>query len=245
MRAVNPAYLAHYEQLAETDLHTPILERDYVAWQMTNLLSYMGSVRGKVVCDVGCGAGALTRALLRSGAKVTAVDLSATYLAALAGSGAKLACMNADDMNFDGEFDILVAADIMEHTFLYSVNRALKIGGELFVRVPYRENLLAYAPQWCEHEFVHLRSYNKPLLRDTLRHAGFRVDRFWLDGFSLGTPQPWFINSNRYNRWAEWLKASGYPVTKVTMWPSWFARLLMRPQEIVAKATKTREVSAP
>ncbi len=243
------AYRDHYDKLAASDLQTPILDQDYAAGQLRNLMRRLGRVNGLEVCDLGCGAGTLTAALLGAGAEVTAVDISQVYLDRLSGLRVGLVQADADDLPFYREFDLIVATDVMEHTlrpggFLYSLNRSLKPRGVAVIRVPYRENLLAYAPQWCEHEFVHLRSYNKGLLRDTLRGAGFRVERFWLDGFSLSTPQPWFINTslgNRYNLWAERAKRR-YRADVVTQWPAWLARLLMRPQEITVRATKIAEI---
>jgi len=249
------AYRGHYESLAASDLETPVLGVDYLGYQAQNLVRYIGRAGGLAVCDVGCGRGTLSTLLAGRGARVTAVDLSVNYLRQLGQSAGdiRMICCDADNLPFEEEFDLVVSTDVMEHTlrpggFLYSVNSALKPGGRAYILVPYRENLLSYAPQLgCGHQLVHLRSYNKPLLRDIFGSAGFKVERFYLDGFSLGTPWPWLQRQNsmlaiRYNKFAERARARRRSEAAVTMWPSWLARLMMRPLEIVVRARKLKSI---
>jgi len=248
------AYRGHYEALAAADLETPVLSLDYVGYQAQNLLRYIGPSDGLAVCDVGCGRGTLSTLLAQRGARVTAVDLSLDYLREVrqAADDIRLICCDADNLPFENEFDVIVSTDVMEHTlkpggFLYSINRALKPGGRVYIRVPYRENLLSYAPQLgCAHPLVHLRSYNRPLLRDIFAGAGFKVERFYLDGFSLGTPRPWFRRRNamgvRYNQFAEWARAHLRSEAEVTTWPRRLAQLLMVPREVVVRARKCQVI---
>jgi hypothetical protein len=67
---------------------------------------------------------------------------------------------NAGDLPFAEAFDIVTATDIMEHvlnvgSFISSLNGALVVGGDAYVRVPYPEDLLPYSPHLdCEYRFV-------------------------------------------------------------------------------------------
>lgn len=249
------SYERHYEALAAADLSVPIVTVDWLAYQARNLVRYMGDIRGASICDIGCGRGVLARLLLEAGATVTAVDMSLSYLKKLSGASDRLrvfAC-DADNLPFEDAFDAIASTDVMEHTlrpggFLYSINHALKAGGKAYIRVPYKENLLAYAPQvGCPHPYVHLRSYNKQLLRDIFHDAGFKVERLRLDGFSLGTPRPWYLKPGKlrdqlYNSFVKRARERIKADAEVNAWPSWFARIFMRPLEIVVCARKIKTV---
>jgi 2-polyprenyl-3-methyl-5-hydroxy-6-metoxy-1,4-benzoquinol methylase len=247
----NHAYEEHYEGLAKSDLSQPIIGLDYVGYQAQRLVRYMGNIKGMAVCDIGCGRGTLSTLLAQRGAHVTAVDLSLTYLKHLStDTNIRVICCDADNLPFEEEFDAVVSTDVMEHTlrpggFLFSLNHSLKPGGLAYIRVPYRENLISYAPQLgCPHPLVHLRSYNRSLLRDIFAGAGFKVEGFHLDGFSLGTPRDRFTRANTrlahwYLTFANWIRPRLRSEAEIALWPSWFAQILMRPLEIVVRARKT------
>ena len=58
--------------------------------------------------------------------------------------------------------------------FLESAVGALVPGGRLLVKVPYREDISQYRrAAGCPYEMVHLRTFDRPLLRKALRDAGF------------------------------------------------------------------------
>ncbi len=244
-------YLENYDRIAEEDLADDILDPVYVMHQVDNMVDYIGALDGDVVCDVGSGQGHLARKLLEKGARsVTLVDIALPYLRAGAEGEARLSPVmaNAENLPFEDRFDIMTSTDVMEHvlnlgSFLFSVNRALKMGGRAFIRVPFRESLLSYTPHLgCPYPFVHLRSFNKDILSIYMRSAGFEVERFHYDGFILGRPQPfWMANQwrmDRYMQIQEWAKARISNPADVTRWPSWFARMLMPPCEIVVVARK-------
>jgi SAM-dependent methyltransferase len=251
----NSSYDKHYEQLAATDLDNPIVTVDWLECQARNLVRYIGPVDGLSVCDVGCGRGVLSRLLIEHGATVTAVDLSMAYLKNLSNAvpSIRVLCCDADSLPFEEEFDAIVSTDVMEHTlrpggFLYSINHALKSGGTAYIRVPYRENLLAYAPQvGCLHPYVHLRSYNLPLLRDAFEGAGFSINRMYLDGFSLGTPQEWFngrsaFRNDIYSKFVSYARSRLRSDADINSWPHWLVRIFMKPLEVVVCATKTKVI---
>lgn len=247
-------YLDNYAKISEDDLSTPVLDLRYVRHQAANLASFAGDLRGVSVLDLGCGQGFLTRTLLDRGARVVwAVDISLPYLSRLAGDPRiRPVCANAENLPFRNAFDIAVSTDVMEHvlnvgSFLFSLNQALKPGGRVFIRVPWQENLLAYAPQLgCRYRFVHLRTFDKTLLREALVGAGFRVDRFRIDGFNLGTPHPfWQAGARRrklYTLFQRLVERHVPDPVSVTRWPAWLARLMMKPHELVVAATKVKSI---
>ena len=247
-------YIHNYDQVAEDDLDSDILDPVYVRHQVENMASFVGSQAGMKVCDVGSGRGHLARALRDSGAEsVTTVDVALPYLRNLKNEpGIRPIMANGENLPFADEFDVITTTDVMEHvlnigSLLFSLNRSLRLGGRLFARVPYNENLLPYSPhQGCNYRFVHLRSFNEAILRAYLEGAGFAIQGFHYDGFILGRPQPFWMQNKRrqliYNRFQqECYKRLDNPAD-VTRWPSRWASLFMPPCEIGVAAKKTAEI---
>ena len=249
-------YLENYDRIAEQDLADDILDPVYVMHQADNMADYIGPLGGDAVCDVGSGQGHLARKLLKKGAaSVTMVDIALPYLRKGAEGESRLlpVMANAENLPFEDQFDVITSTDVMEHvlnlgSFLFSVNRALKMDGKAFIRVPFRENLLSYSPHLgCPYPFVHLRSFNKDILNVYMQSAGFVVERFHYDGFVLGRPQPfWMANQwrmDRYMQFQNWAKARVADPADVTRWSPWFARLFMPPCEIVVVVRKRANLS--
>lgn len=247
-------YIQNYDDIAEDDLDSDILDPAYVLHQTENMVSYIGHHAGKNFCDVGSGRGHLARALLGIGAAgVTAVDVALPYLRKLKDEpGIRPIMANGENLPFANEFDVITTTDVMEHvlnvgSLLFSLNRSLRLGGRLFARVPHNENLLPYSPhRGCKYRFVHLRSFNEAILKTYLHGAGFRVQRFHYDGFFLGRPQRfWTMGAFRrrtYDRFQrECCERLDNPAD-VARWPSRLASLFMPPSEIVVVATKVDEL---
>jgi SAM-dependent methyltransferase len=99
-----------------------------------------GGSPGRVL-EIGCGDGTFTLELLRSGAKVTAIDISAGQIAvacrrvAEAGFLEKVVFLhlNAEELTFENAFDVIVGKSILHHLDLENVapkiSRALVAGG--------------------------------------------------------------------------------------------------------------------
>jgi len=81
----------------------------------------LDAVSGRLVLEVGCGAGRFTEVLLDAGARVVAVDLSSAVDANIANNGdhPHLAVFQADvtELPFaPGQFEVVVAIGMVQHT---------------------------------------------------------------------------------------------------------------------------------
>jgi SAM-dependent methyltransferase len=127
------------------------------------------------VLDIGCGTGALVRALREDGIGAHGVDA----FAARHGLPAEgLHAGTVDALPFDdASFGLVGLFDVLEHVeeapALREAARVLQPGGTLLVTVP------AYRWLWGPRDEVagHLRRYHRAQLVDVLSTAGFRVER--------------------------------------------------------------------
>jgi SAM-dependent methyltransferase len=248
-------YTSNYEGLAQKNLAQSNIDRRFLHNQARNMLRYVGPVHGKTVCEVGIGQGFLCRELLAAGAaRIAAVDIAISYLTQLGGMDRVEAYLaNAEALPFRDEFDLIVSTDVAEHvlnigSYLYCLNRALKVGGMLAVRVPYREGLLGYSPhRGYGHAFGHLRSFDEDILRIYFGEAGFDVPTLHVDGYSLGSPQPYLYDTDwkkrMYQRLYDFFARRMEHPADATLWNSRLARLFMRPVEIVAVGRKLRDLA--
>ncbi len=247
-------YLDYYEQLAEQDLSSPFIEQEYAAALNQRTAISLGELRDKSGCELGVGTGHLVRELLGRGAKMTAVDISSTYLKALVGYGDMPRVQaDAENLPFQNEFDFVTCTDVMEHVLnpgnlLYCINDALKPGGVAAIRVPADENPLLYSNHLgCEYDIVHLRSFNEAAFRQMLEGAGFAVKSLEPDGHSLSMALP-----NSCENSAELLNDVGHVralliergVTPAELMktPPWFKNLLSKPYFYLAIAEKTHRI---
>jgi SAM-dependent methyltransferase len=247
-------YLDNYDEIARDDLDSSFVDERYIDNQARNIAADARLADGAKICDVGAGKGYLLRALLDAGAaQITAVDISLPYLRRFTSEPRIVPLVaNAENLPFADEFDTIFCTDVMEHvlnlgSFLFSLNRALKLGGCAHVRVPYLENLLSYSPHLgCRYRFVHLRSFDRPLLRRTFSEVGLAAERFRLDGFSLGSPQPFWMRpswpSRRYALLRQLALRHLEHEMDVTRWPPWFARIFMRPTTITVTVRKRARI---
>jgi SAM-dependent methyltransferase len=247
-------YFDNYDRIAADDVVKSIQDERYLHYQALNLAERVRDVDGREVCDVGCGKGFLARALLsRNPTRLTVVDIAVTYLRGLAPEPRLHPVIaNAENLPFRGTFDVIVTTDVMEHvlnvgSFLYSVNRALKPNGRAYVRVPFRENLLGYSPfLGCPYRFVHLRSFNRGILRTYFREAGFAIERFHYDGFAFDVPRAvWSAGRARRRLFAAFARLAkrglGDPFA-ITRSRHPAVRVFLRPIEITTVARKVREL---
>jgi SAM-dependent methyltransferase len=189
------SYTGLYERIAGDDIDEPIQGDELLDVEAQKLLETLGPLAGAAVCDVGVGRGLIFERLLAERPRLlVGVDLAVPYLRRLGGGNAnvRLVRANAESLPFREELDVIVASDILEHVlnpadFLDTAMTALSPGGRLLVKVPYREDLSQYRRSaGCPYEMVHLRTFDRPLLRKALEDAGLRVERFTYSGFYTG-----------------------------------------------------------
>ncbi|MDN3644875.1 16S rRNA (adenine(1518)-N(6)/adenine(1519)-N(6))-dimethyltransferase RsmA [Pontixanthobacter aestiaquae] len=101
-----------------------------------------GDLDGQAVLEIGPGPGGLTRALLRAGARVTAIEMDERCLPALAELGeafpGQLTVIRGDAMKLDH-------AELMDEPFHVVANLPYNVGTALFVNWLSGEN---WPPQW-------------------------------------------------------------------------------------------------
>lgn len=245
------AYIGNYEKIAGDDLKEPIMGVVYVDHMARRLVELMPGLSGLDVCDLGSGKGYMLKRLMEKAPKsITAVDIAQGYLKSIPKSDVITPVVaNAENLPFKDAFDIVFSTDVMEHvinvgSLLYSVNRALRIGGTFVVRVPLKEDLIKYSPHvGCPYKFVHLRSFDKKLLEIYLEGAGFSVVKWSYDGFQTAATRGWVrkikLLNTLYEKWISRRFDGYWDVTRIH--PA-LGRLLMHPVEIVAVATKQRNL---
>jgi SAM-dependent methyltransferase len=132
-------------------------------------------------CEIGCGTGFVLHGV---GERFPRLALSGSEIA-VAGLGhaqkrnprATLFQMDATDIPFDEEFDVVGAFDVLEHIAndehaIAGIFRALKRGGHAVITVPQHMFL------WSEQDARagHARRYGIDELGDKLAAAGFRIE---------------------------------------------------------------------
>ncbi|MGH3417729.1 MAG: class I SAM-dependent methyltransferase [Actinocrinis sp.] len=152
---------------------------------------------GDRVLDLGCGGGRHAFALLRKGADVVALDYSMSEVesvnamfAAMREAGevppdARAAAVRGDAYKLpfpDGAFDVVVAAEVLEHLHddarvFAELNRVLKPGGRIAVTVPrwFPEKVCwALSDAYHEVEGGHIRIYQRAQVLGRLKAQQLR-----------------------------------------------------------------------
>ena len=109
--------------------HASFVSDHGVAWVAT-----LGPLAGLDVLDLGCGDGALTRHLVKRGARVVGVDASADLIAAARRRGIDACLGDARSLAFDRAFDLVFSHAALHwmkppQPVLEGVRRALRPGG--------------------------------------------------------------------------------------------------------------------
>jgi SAM-dependent methyltransferase len=130
--------------------------------------------------EVGCGSGVVLSAIREElpGLRLVGTDVypEALEIARTRVDGAELLQLDARDLGFDGEFDVVGALDVIEHVdedeqVLTELFRAARPGGGAIILVPQHRWL------WSEHDRIseHRRRYARRELVERVRNTGFEV----------------------------------------------------------------------
>ncbi len=186
-RRVDPSYLVNYayadrarlgSRIALYGLQEPRI--DLVA----QVCGALGPTDGLKILDVGTGDGRYARAIARSGANVTALDLSLGMVSEVEGVWARL-CADAQRLPFrDGSIDRLIAAHMLYHLArpehaLAEFARVLTANGVTVVTSNTERHLSEMARIWNESLMV--QGLDPTDSNFALRNLELPVDRLLAD----------------------------------------------------------------
>lgn len=148
-----------------------------IVWALQRYAPGFGSL-----LEVGCGTGYVLQGIAAAfpQARLVASEAETEGLrfAAQRVAGVEFLQMDARQMPYDREFDVVGAFDVIEHigedeSVLVQMRRALRPGGSLLLTVPQHPFL------WSEYDVRahHVRRYTAAELRQKLERAGFAVVR--------------------------------------------------------------------
>jgi SAM-dependent methyltransferase len=157
----------------------------------------LGDVRGRRVLDLGCGHGMAAVVLAGLGARVTALELSADYLAEAASRARanhvslELVQADAEQLPFpDGHFDRVWGNAILHHLDIEKAGRELRRvlapGGIAVFCEPWGENpLLRLARRYLPYAGKERTTDEEPLGRRHLRALRRSFPRMTVEGYQL------------------------------------------------------------
>jgi SAM-dependent methyltransferase len=145
---------AWFSNIDQRFLHSARLYSD--AFNPFDELLTIEQLKGKRVLEIGCGMGFHCEMLVRSGADVSAIDLSPTSVMAtkrrleLRGLAADVRQMDAEELNFTAaSFDMVWSWGVIHHSsrtgrIIREIERVLKPGGNARIMVYNLEGMPAY-----------------------------------------------------------------------------------------------------
>lgn len=161
------------------------------------ILGACSKLGAKKILDLGCGNGALSRALFDAGFEVTGCDADneGILLAKQANAGIIFKTLGVDSdpaLLGDNDFDVVVSTEVVEHLFLPRhlprfANAVLRKNGYLIVSTPYHgylKNLvLSLLNKWDSHhdplwDGGHIKFWSRSTLTRMLLDEGFIVREF-------------------------------------------------------------------
>lgn len=198
-------HIAHYKEDAESfdyfHVENPAI-REEERRRIQVLTHTMKFQSGQSILDAGSGWGWISNAYLPKGVFVCAVDLSLKNLREIRrrfDAGRKGGYVVADLYNLPfkkDSFDGATSNDVFEHLeYLDNAARemrnVLKEDAQVFVSVPYRENIVYYLCIHCNKKTpinAHLHSFDESSLSDIFCKSGFeirRISKFINKGLSI------------------------------------------------------------
>jgi SAM-dependent methyltransferase len=159
---------------------------------------------GDRVLDLGCG----TAWLSADCSSYVGLDSSAEAIAQATEHGidARVADLEQPLELPDGEFDLIIAKDILEHLqrpgeTVAELLRVLKPGGRVYACSPDAQN-------WVWDDYTHVRPFSRHGFRRLFEDQGFRVDKVTYMSLILGS---WFIaDHTKKKQQPRWLRAMAW-----------------------------------
>lgn len=191
------------------------VDKEYDEATKRGLLAYGGSLSGKRVLDLGTGVGRLWDYVAKD-AQGYALDLSPVGAAAAARRRPSLvvsASVGECLPYRDGFFDLVVAADTLEHAFdprkvLSEVHRVLKPDGVFAASLPVPDSLKRWGMNLLKgHRF-------SPVMLAKLAWA--LVRRMWLFGTTTFQPIDRDMDSSE---WTALIREAGFRIDTMSEWP--------------------------
>lgn len=137
---------------------------------------------GKKVLDAACGCGYGSKLLSESAQAVLGVDLCEPAInfanKIFAGENCHYICKNANELNLDGNFDVAVSFETIEHiedpsVMLKTFNKLLNKDGLLICSVP-NQSVVPFDKTVFTHHFRH---YTKEEICGLLENNGFEIEK--------------------------------------------------------------------
>ena len=136
--------------------------------------------RGSKTIEVGCGTGFVSLYLKKLGYDIDCADSSIQGLnyCKKRDAGNSYYQFNLYDALFYEHYDGVCGFDVVEHIkddqlVLQNMNRALKVGGFIFITVPANKKLWSEIDEFARHK----RRYNLAELKGKIEGAGFKIMR--------------------------------------------------------------------
>jgi 2-polyprenyl-3-methyl-5-hydroxy-6-metoxy-1,4-benzoquinol methylase len=143
--------------------------------------------------DVGCGAGAVLRAMSTQGWHAEGQEVSAAAADRLEKESFRVHREALEDLDVgDVLFDVIVMSEVIEHlptpqVMLVAAHRLLRPGGGLYLTTPNFGSLSRHVlrDQWRAIDPPgHLSYFDRRSIRGFLARAGFREVRVWSEGLN-------------------------------------------------------------
>lgn len=159
-------------------------------------------LRGKVVMDVGCGAGSFLDLVKGYAAQTVAIEPSRSYHPTLRSQGHQVFSFSSDALSeCEGQVDAAVCFSVIEHvpdpvSLLRDVRRLLRPGGEILLSTPNAADWLlellpdAYAPFF--YRVVHQWYFDHDSVQRLASEAGFaRAEVSFAHNYDLSNVLLW------------------------------------------------------
>lgn len=192
LTTVNPALEQYYDY--ETVDSSSRTAKDYGA----ALDALETLVKGRDLCEIGCGTGGFLVSAMAKGWDVFGIDSSLMNVTKTCSKGVAAVRENVFQFSSERCFDVVVLWDVIEHPqvpskLLDRCRRLLKPGGVLLIAVPYDPNIISAlahlfyvasrggingpAAKWYVLE--HTSYFSRKGLANLLARSGFRIIRSW------------------------------------------------------------------